>query len=156
MKYTKIKKILKETENHSNTETNQSAEATNQKPSLQKKPEDNDKLTNGNKQAKLTNGHGEAYSANQDEEDPANQEGEEIEVWGSQFDRKLSTGKEREKVPVQKKENNDYLQKLGSKMFQHSLRLKNNKVCSSGFSSQNVYDLKSLFLFCFFHDFPVS
>ena len=130
MKYTKIKKILKETEN----QVNQSTEVANQKPHSPKKSEDNDELTNEEKETLSTNGHGGTDSANQDEEESASQgKGEEIEVWGSQFDRKSSTMKEREKVPVQKKENSAYLQKLGSKMFQQSLKQKNNKVCSFRF-----------------------
>ena len=115
-KYTKIKKILKETGNH----TNQSAGVTNQKDSSPKRSEENDELANG---------HGGTDLANQNEEELANQDGEEkIEVWGSQFNRKSSSVKEIEKVPAQKKESSAYLQKLGSKMFQQSLKQNNKKV----------------------------
>ena len=114
-KYTKIKKILKETGNQSN----QSAESTSEKAASLKKSEDNDKLTNG---------HGGTDLANQNEEESDDKDGEEkIEVWGSQFDRKSSTVKEKEKLPAQKKESSAYLQKLGSKMFQQSLK-QNRKV----------------------------
>ena len=106
MKYTKIKKILRETDNQSKTTGNQTNNITSHKLSAEALAGD-EKVTSQNEELGTS--------------DPE----EKVEVWGSQFDRKTTQVKEKEKLPVQKKENNEYLQKLGSKMFQQSLKIKN-------------------------------
>ena len=105
MKYTKIKKILRETDNQSKTTGNQTNNITSHKLSAEALAGD-EKVTSQNEELGTS--------------DPE----EKVEVWGSQFDRKTTQVKEK-KLPVQKKENNEYLQKLGSKMFQQSLKIKN-------------------------------
>ena len=131
MKYTKIKKILKEADHNSAEKPAISQDEAGQTSKRQLNDDQSNKRQRDDNQSTKEEKDGD-QSANE-EENLDSSHGEHVEVWGSQFDRKTSKMKETEKLPVRKKETNAYLQKLGNKMFQQSRKMTNVKVSKHQF-----------------------